>query len=146
MIPDELLELIRQFEGLRLRPYLCPAGVATVGYGHTNGVRIGMPPVTRELAETFLREDAEEACWQVLMASPILWFYPKAVAPLADFVFNLGIGRYKASTLKRRVDRADWEGACAELPKWVWGGGKKLPGLIRRRAAEAVLLRNAAES
>lgn len=141
MIPEELLALIRRFEGLRLKPYLCPAGVPTVGYGHTQGVRIGMPAITKDMAELFLREDALEACLLVLRASPVAWKSDRVLAVLADFVFNLGISRYLASTLKRRVDREDWEGAAQELGKWVWGGGRKLPGLIQRRAAEAALLR-----
>jgi lysozyme len=59
---------------------------------------------------------------------------------IADFCFNLGTTRYKASTLKRRVDAGDWPGAAEELAKWVWGGGQKLPGLVARRAAESLLL------
>jgi len=73
--------------------------------------------------------------------SPILLSQdPNRLAALADFVFNLGSGRYAASTLRRRVNAGDWTGAADQLHRWVWGGGKKLPGLIRRRAVESVLL------
>lgn len=73
-------------------------------------------------------------------ASPGLLAAPLAHVAIADFCFNLGVGRYKASTLRRRVDAGDWAGARAELGKWVWGGGRRLPGLVLRRQAEARLL------
>lgn len=143
MIPAALPPLIREFEGLRLNPYLCPAGVPTIGYGHTGPeVRMGMPPITKSLAEVWMLEDAEKACVQAARLSPILLSQdPNRLAAIADFIFNLGSGRYQASTLRRRVNVGDWTGAEEQLHRWVWGGGRKLPGLIRRRAAEACLLR-----
>lgn len=141
-VPAALPPLLREFEGLRLRPYLCPAGVPTIGYGHTGPeVHMGMAPITRSLAEVWMLEDAEKACRQVVRLSPILLSQdPNRLAALADFVFNLGSGRYAASTLRRRVNAGDWTGAAEQLHRWVWGGGRKLPGLIRRRAVESVLL------
>jgi lysozyme len=62
------------------------------------------------------------------------------LAAVSDFTFNLGAGKLRASTLRRRLLAEDWEGAPHELRKWVFGGGKKLPGLVRRRAAEAALI------
>lgn len=59
---------------------------------------------------------------------------------IADFAYNLGLGRLKASTLRRKINDEDWEGAKAELAKWVRGGGRVLPGLVLRRAAEAAIL------
>ena len=76
----------------------------------------------------------------VLRASPRLIANPQALGAITDFAYNLGVPRYRASTLKRRVDAQDWEGAATELHKWVYGGGRKLPGLVRRRQAEADLL------
>lgn len=142
-LPEALLALIRKFEGLRLKPYLCPAGVPTIGYGHTGPeVKLGSPPITRAFAERLLAEDAAVFYRAAGKLSPILWLEGDAKhAALADFCFNLGTSRYKASTLKRRVDAGDWQGAAEELGKWVWGGGKKLPGLVARRAAEASLIR-----
>ena len=142
MIPDALLALIRKFEGLRLKPYLCPAGVPTIGYGHTGpDVRIGMPPISEPVAEAMMQQDAEVFHRAAGKLSPRLWLEgDDKHAAIADFCFNLGTTRYKASTLKRRVDAGDWQGAAEELEKWVWGGGKKLPGLVARRAAEANLL------
>lgn len=139
--PGELLDLIRRFEGLRLRPYLCPAGVPTIGYGHTGpDVRIDSPRITKALAEAWLEEDAARACAMAIRISPALAIDGARLAAIADFVYNLGSGRYKASTLRRRVDAGDWDDAAEQLGRWVWGGGRKLPGLVTRRAAEAVLL------
>lgn len=98
------------------------------------------PPVTRALAEAWLLEDAERACRSALALSPSLAGQDDRLAAVADFVFNLGAGRYKASTLRRRIAAGDWPGAAEQLGRWVWGGGKRLPGLIVRRSAEAELL------
>lgn len=141
MIPEALLWLIRKFEGLRLKPYRCPAGVPTIGYGHTGpDVSMDMNPISEPVAEAMMHADAELFLRASGNLSPLLWFDEDKHAAIADFCFNLGSARYKASTLKRRVDSADWEGAAQELGKWVWGGGKKLPGLVARRLAEAGLL------
>lgn len=137
-----LCELIRKWEGLRLKAYRCPAGVATVGYGST-GSDITITTVwTLEQAESRLQQDAARSLLLALRHSPVLADQPKRHAAIADFIYNLGIGRYLASTLKRRVDAEDWAGAAGELSKWVWGGGKKLPGLVARREDEAKLMRN----
>ena len=141
MIPKALLSLIRKFEGLRLKPYFCPAGVATIGYGHTGpDVSIKMAPITDPVAEAMLVRDADVFVKAAGNLSPVLWFDENKHAAIADFCFNLGSTRYKASTLRRKVNAGDWKAAQSELQKWVWGGGRKLPGLIARRKAEAVLL------
>lgn len=141
MISELLLAMIRKFEGLRLKVYRCPAGVPTIGYGHTGKeVHMAMAPITREVAEAMLQQDAAVFVLAASNLSPVLWFDEAKQSAIADFCFNLGTSRYKASTLKRRVDACDWEGAQVELQKWVWGGGKKLPGLVLRRQAEARLL------
>jgi lysozyme len=59
---------------------------------------------------------------------------------MTDFAYNLGVARYRASTLRKRINEDDFEGAKVELKKWIRGGGKVLPGLVRRRQAEAALL------
>lgn len=76
----------------------------------------------------------------VLKASPELIKEPAVLGVITDFAYNLGVARYRASTLKKRIDSKDWDGAAIELGKWVMGGGKKLPGLVRRRQAEADIL------
>lgn len=136
---NKLYELIRRFEGLRLKPYLCPAGIPTVGYGHTGPeVTLQSPPMTPAIAERVMQEDAEKHAMLALKLSPNL--EGDRLAAIADFLYNLGPTRYKASTLRRKVNACEWLDAKDELEKWVWGGGKKLPGLVARRAAEAALL------
>jgi lysozyme len=133
--------LIRRFEGLRLKAYLCPAGVPTIGYGHTGReVALGQA-ITPDQAEALMQQDAAYFMRLALQSSPALLLEPEArQAAIADFCFNLGMGRYKASTLKRKIDAQEWDDAAEELEKWVYGGGKKLPGLVVRRAAEKALM------
>lgn len=142
---DLLLDLIRRFEGLRLAAYLCPAGVPTIGYGHTGPeVTLGMPKISADQAEEMLAEDADFFLRESARVSPGLLTAGQARrAAIADFCFNLGVGRYQKSTLKHCVDLGDWQAAARELHKWVWGGGKVLPGLVTRRKAEALLLSQA---
>lgn len=140
MIPTTLLRLIKAFEGCRLKAYLCPAGVWTIGWGSTG------PDVQRGVvwdqatADVRLNRDAAKYVALALKLSPVLAASPDKLAAIADFCYNLGPARYKASTLRRKVNAQDWNGAAKELQKWVWGGGRKLPGLIKRRAVEAQLL------
>lgn len=142
--------LCRRFEGFRARPYLCPANVWTIGYGTTRyedgtPVRPTDPSVTVAQAEAILRADLARFLAQVLAASPgLAAARPGVLAAILDFTYNLGNGRYRASTLKRRVDAGDWDGACVELMKWVMGGGRVLAGLVARRRAEVELIRAAA--
>lgn len=135
------------FEGLYLRPYLCPAGIPTIGIGTTryeNGVRVTLadPPITRKRAEELLMWELRQECLpRVLkLCSKLPFWGPGAVAAIVDFTFNLGSGNLAASTLRRKIEGNDLEGAKAELLKWVRGGGKVLPGLVKRRQAEAKLL------
>lgn len=138
----ELFALIRRFEGFRSKPYLCPAGVATIGYGSTGpDITLEHPPVTKAWAEERMVQQATAYALAVLKISPVLARHPAALCAIADFAYNLGIARYKASTLRKKVDAEDWDEAEEQINKWVYGGGKKLPGLALRRAAEAALLR-----
>jgi lysozyme len=139
-------ELCKEFEGFRSKPYICPAGYPTIGYGTVykpDGSKVTMQdqPISKELAEEWLITELRNNYMAgVLRASPRLIANPQALGAITDFAYNLGVPRYRASTLKRRVDAQDWEGAATELHKWVYGGGRKLPGLVRRRQAEADLL------
>lgn len=101
---------------------------------------MGSPAITEVEADRLMVQDAQLFALASLKASPILAQDANKHSAIADFCFNLGTTRYKASTLRRKIDAGDWEGAADELPKWVWGGGRKLPGLVLRRAAEARLL------
>jgi lysozyme len=132
--------LARRFEGWRPRRYKCPAGVWTQGYGHT-GEGITAEPWSLRRGEAVLDADLAVYARAVLALSPNVARLPREVgAALTDFCFNLGVTRYKASTLRKRVRAEDWQGAAHELGKWVFGGGRKLPGLVKRRAAEAALI------
>lgn len=138
--------LCRPFEGLRLKPYICPAGYPTIGYGTVykpDGTNVTMDhsPITKETAEAWLvYELRHNYLAGVLKASPSLLAHPKAFGAMTSFAYNLGVARYRSSTLRKRIDVQDWTGAREQLALWVFGGGKKLPGLVRRRAAEAAFL------
>lgn len=135
-------ELCRPFEGLRLKPYLCPAGFATIGYGTVykpDGTRVTLqhPPISAETAESWLQHELRNNYLPgVLKASPHLLAYPRVLGALTDFAYNCGVPRYRSSTLCRRVNQCDWAAAKTELMKWTRGGGQVLPGLVRRRSAE----------
>jgi lysozyme len=133
--------LARRWEGLRLRAYKCPAGVWTIGYGHTGPEVVEGLEWTIPQAEAALQADMAKALAEALAYCPVLSNGPSvALAAIADFVFNLGGGRLKASTLRRYINAGYWEAVPGELRKWVWGGGRKLPGLILRREAEILCL------
>lgn len=139
--------LCKSFEGLHLKPYLCPALVATIGYGATryeDGRRVTLAdaPITKARAEELLAWELSQVCIPAVRRScPELTDAPK-LAAILDFTFNLGSGNLHSSTLRRKINVQDWAGAQLELAKWVRGGGRVLPGLVKRRAAEAALLRS----
>ena len=98
-------------------------------------------PISKETAEAWLvHELRHNYLAGVLKASPGLLARPQALGAMTDFAYNLGVARYRTSTLRKRVDDGDWEGAKEQLALWTRGGGRVLPGLVRRRAAEAALL------
>lgn len=138
--------LCRRFEGLFLKPYLCPANVATIGYGSTryeNGTRVTLsdPAITKQRAEELLIHELRAVQPRVLSLCPILKSWgPGSIAAILDFAFNLGTGNLQSSTLRKKINANDPEAAKQELRKWVRGGGRVLPGLVSRRAAEAALL------
>ncbi len=136
-------DLCRVFEGFRPLPYLCPAGVPTIGYGSTRYpdgslVRLGDSGVTRSMAEVYLRDELTRLVPWVLALCPTL--SSNRLAAILDFAYNLGIGRLRASTLRKRINAGDWDRARIEIRKWNKGGGKILPGLVKRRAAESALM------
>lgn len=131
-------DLCREFEGLYLTAYKCPAGVWTIGYGHTANVTAGLIISDLE-AERLLMEDiARSRRFVRQMVTKQLT--ENQVEALTDFCFNLGPGNLKSSTLLKKVnaDPAD-PTIRQEFMKWVKAGGVELPGLVRRRQAEADL-------
>ena len=139
--------LCKPFEGLRLKPYLCPAGYPTIGYGTVfkpDGTKVTMdhPEISKQTAEEWLYYELQYNYLPgVLKASPGLLAYPKALGAITDFAYNLGVGRYRGSTLRRKVNEQNWDEAVEQLMLWTRGGGKVLPGLVKRRQAEAILLK-----
>lgn len=148
-VPQAAVELAKRFEGFEKRvkrgkeiaavPYVCPAGFWTIGYGHLCAQ--DHPPITPDEAEAYLAQDLVKALSATLRYCPVLANEPEGrLAAIVDFTFNLGVGRLQTSTLRRRVNQRDWLGAEQELLRWVYGGGKVLPGLVARRSAENNLL------
>ena len=139
-ISEAGLDLIREFEGLRLTAYLCPAGIPTIGYGHTEGVSLADVrqgrTISREEAEELLRQDLVRA-ERVVSDLVRVELTQARFDALTSFVFNLGRARLARSTLLARVNRGDFAGAEKEFRRWVYADGKVLSGLVRRRAAEA---------
>jgi lysozyme len=133
----QCIALIKQFEGCRLTAYRDVAGYLTIGWGSTGGVREGQV-VSQEQADDMLDDDMSAAGEQVdsLVTVPI---NPNQKAALVDFVFNLGAGRFRDSTLLRLLNQGNYQGASAQFGFWVLSGGEPLPGLVKRRAAERAL-------
>ncbi len=134
-------DLIKQFEGYRSTSYLCPAGVWTIGYGHTKGVTAGQY-CTRADAERFLSEDlqtAENTLNRFAETNDLVLRQCQFDA-LVSFIFNVGTGNWSKSTLRKLVAADPGDPYIRyQFSRWVYGGGKELPGLVRRRKAEADL-------
>lgn len=152
-------ELCRRFEGLHrvgkdglIYPYICPAGYATQGYGtvyRPDGRKVTMedPPITQEVAEQWLKLELLNTyapgvirqCPGLLPLALMEKDWRKFCA-IVDFAYNLGVGRLQTSTLRRKINANDWEGAKEQLMLWIRGGGRVLPGLVKRRQAECALI------
>lgn len=143
-VPKAAIELAKRFEGFhrvpridpgRAHPYICPAGYWTIGYGHL--CESTHPPITESEAEVYLARDLQTAFAATLRYCPVLAAEPeRRLSAIVDFTFNLGAGRLQTSTLRRRINQRDWSEAAIQLRKWVYGGGKVLPGLLIRREVE----------
>jgi lysozyme len=134
------IELIRHFEGCRFDAYLCPAGVWTIGYGHTADVKEG-DSIDQEAAEAFLIEDLEtfEQAVTRLVEVPLT---QQQFDALVSWTFNLGAGNLAESTLLRKLNNYQYVEVPEQMMRWVRAGGKVLDGLVRRRAAEAALFQS----
>lgn len=140
---DKGLALIKEFEGFSAKPYRCPAGVPTIGYGATyypDGRRVTMQdrPVTEADATAMLRSmlASYEAGVSRYVQVPLTQGQFDA---LVSFAYNVGLSALKDSTLLRLVNARDYAGAAAQFARWNRAGGKVLPGLTRRREAERVM-------
>ena len=145
-------ELCRRFEGFRSKPYLCPAGIPTIGYGSTyypggRKVTLEDAPITEEQARVMLTHELLSTyapgvlrqCPGLLVIAAQTGDWRKLNA-IVDFAYNLGVGRLQTSTLKRKINAQDWDGAKEQLMLWTRGGGRVLPGLVKRRQAECQLM------
>lgn len=133
-VSDDGIDLIKQFEGCRLTAYLCPAGVWTIGYGHTGSVNKG-DAIDEDEADILLRADLRrfERSVSKLVGVPLSQGQFDA---LVSFAFNLGGGALQRSTLRQKLNRGDYDGAAEQFMKWTRAGGRVLAGLVRRRQAE----------
>ena len=134
-VSDIFLEKLMEMEGCRLVAYRDAAGVPTIGYGHTAGVRMG-DRISKQQAKALLREDAETVMRQV-RALDVARTEAQLEA-LTSFAFNLGIARLRSSTLLKVIRQGGSKQAIQrEFKRWVYAGGRKLSGLVKRREWEA---------
>lgn len=131
------VDLIKRWEGLRLETYSCPAGVPTIGYGHTGASVLPGSKITEHQADVILAADLEKFEAGVDRMAPGL--PGNEFSALVSFAFNLGLAALERSTLLKKVLAGDKAGAGAEFMKWTYAAGKVLPGLVKRRAAERAL-------
>ncbi len=134
-ISQKGIDLVKSFEGLELKAYKDSVGVVTIGYGSTGShVSMGMR-ITREQAEQLLKKALErfEKGVSDLVKVPL---NQNQFDALVSFSFNLGLGNLKSSTLLKKLNVKDYQGAADEFPRWNRAGGKVLKGLTRRRIAE----------
>ena len=131
---DETIAAICNFEGVSLKAYKCPAGVWTIGYGHTKGVCKGQK-ITQEQAVQYLKQDV--APIENYLNKVNLCKTQGQFDALVDFIFNLGITNFKNSTLyKYIIKRYSDDAVCKQFMRWVYAGRKKLNGLVKRRSWE----------
>ena len=155
-------DLMHRFEGFRNKPYLCPADIWTIGYGHVlYQEQIRLPVVTDKpnvvIRKKFSLRQGDNRVWSkqeiddlfrkdvatfergVLRLVPGVVGRQGAFDALVSISFNFGLGNLQRSTIRMRANRGDWEGAAEAFRMWTKGGGKVLPGLVRRREAEIAL-------
>lgn len=135
------INLIKRYEGFSSKAYLCPAGVWTIGYGHTKSadlLRAKGLEISEEEGEELLKHDIkifERAVRRLVKVD----LTQNQFDALVSFTFNLGAGNLKKSTLLRKLNTGDYEGAAEEFPKWVRANGRILGGLVTRRKEERAL-------
>ena len=158
-VSDSALQMIKRYEGVRLKPYLCPAGLWTVGVGHVLYPEQAQLPLSGDgpIRKEYPLKPEDARAWSPaevddLLAkdlsrfeSGVARYCPAAVNrqghfdALVSFSFNLGLGTLQRSTLRAKYNRADYAGAADEFLKFVKGGGKVLPGLVKRRNDERTM-------
>lgn len=140
-VSERGVDLIKQFEGFRDKAYQDIIGVWTIGYGTTRVDDEGVKPhmvCTQEQACYWLEDEANEYLDKVEHAIAVE-LNQNQVDAIASFMYNVGIGNFLKSTLLKKINKMDWDGAAAEFPKWDMAGGKHVGGLKRRRLQEQAL-------
>ena len=157
-------DLMHRFEGCRNKPYLCPAHIWTIGYGHVlyqEQIRLPMArvegketpmirkemPLRQEDARVWSKEEIEKLFADDVASFErgVLRLIPGVVGrqgsfdALVSISFNFGLGNLQRSTIRMKANRGDWEGAAESFMQWTKGGGRELPGLVKRRVAEKAL-------
>ena len=132
------IDLVKEFEGFRAAAYKCPAGVWTIGYGHTAAVEKD-DEVTQQEAEELLTEDMKYVAECVEEWCEYDGLTQGMFDALCSFVFNLGCGNFRSSTLLRLLNHGDADAAAQQFARWNKAGGQVLAGLKRRREAERKL-------
>lgn len=144
---DVAATLAEPFEGFVPHPYQDSVGVWTIGYGSTrdaegNPVTPNMAPITQTEAHALMVRDLAAACGEIGRDVKVPLTVAEKAA-LEDFIYNLGAGNFRSSTLLRKLNQGDYAGAAAEFDKWDMAGGRVLAGLLRRRQAETKLFQTA---
>jgi len=137
-ISENGLELIKHFEGFESKAYYCAAGVLTIGYGHTQGVDEN-DEWSEAHASHMLEIEIEEGYGKAVNDLVTVPLDQNMYDALVSWVYNLGVGNFKSSTLLKVLNSGDYEGVPAQIKRWNKAGGKVLEGLTRRREAEANL-------
>lgn len=131
------IDIIKKYEGCKLTAYKCPAGVPTIGYGRTQGVKMGMT-ITQAQAEAFLKADIKPL--ESVLNKMGINYTQNQFDALVSWLFNLGVGNFNSSTLKKKIlAKASDVEITDQITKWVNAGGKPLLGLKKRRVEEANL-------
>ena len=131
------IDLIKRYEGCRLKAYKCPAGVWTIGYGHTNNVRPD-DIITQDDAEELLKRDLKVHEDNVKRVVKIALTQNQSDA-LVSFEYNVGYGAFANSTLLKLLNAGNYNGASKQFERWVYAGDRVLEGLVKRRKAEREL-------
>lgn len=155
--------LMHQYEGCMSRPYLCPAHIWTIGYGHVlYQEQIRLPtvnkegeskqirrqyPLNQEHSRVWSKEEIEKLFADdvasvergVLRLAPTLVGHQGAFDACVSFAFNAGLGNFQRSTIRMKINRGEWRDAAEAFMQWTKGGGRELPGLVKRRKAEKAL-------
>lgn len=149
-LSDEGLRLIKSFEGYHTRlkdgsctAYLCPAGVPTLGYGCTEGIKLGMVWTQEQAEEALRREIAKFE--NAVTKSVTVDINQNEFDSMVSLAYNIGVAGFQRSSILRRLNKGDRKGAALAFHLWNQGGGRVLPGLVSRRAREAALFLKPAE-